>query len=110
MHPAVHRNDTTNATATMATTKQQRRGRTATHADVATAGERDSHLPAAADAGAHTAATAADAVATTSATTMGKFWQCVCAHQPDGYVWRCCITSCPGEHHGGALLTPRGRQ
>ena len=80
------------------------------HANAAAAGKRSSHLPAAADANAHAAATAADAVAATSATTMGKFWRCVCARQPDGYVRRSSGTSHPGEQHGATLLTPRGRQ
>ena len=64
------RNVKPGATATVAT-EQQRHGRTATHANVATASERNSHLPATAATDARTAATATDAVAATSATTMG---------------------------------------
>ena len=83
----------------MAAAEQQRRGQTATHADVATAGKRGSHLSAAADDCACTAATAADAilVPATSATTtaIGKLWQCVPAGQPNGNMWRRCISSCP---------------
>ena len=79
------RNDAANAAATVAAKQQQRR-RIATHANVAAAGKRGSHLPAAAGANAHTAATAADAVSATPATTMGRFWRCVCARQLDGHV------------------------
>ena len=103
------RNDAAIAAATVAAKQQQHR-RTATHADVAAAGKRDSHLSTTADANAHTAATAAGAVPAASATAMGKFWRCVRARQPDGHVWRCRTTSCPREHHGATLLTPRGRR
>ena len=75
----------------MTTAEQQRRGRTATHADVATAGKRCSHLPATADGYGHAAAATADAnpatSATATATANGKFWRCVHAGQPDGNVW-----------------------
>ena len=110
MHPAVHeppavrdntrrngrqfqeplRNDASSATAAMAATKQQWRGRTATHADVATAGKRDSHLPSAFNDYDCTAATAADAIPATSATatTVGKFWRCVPAGRRST-KWEC---------------------
>ena len=83
------RDDKPSATAAVATTtKQQQRGRTATHADVATAGERDSHLSATADANAHTTATAADAAPATSTTKIPlaecvrPSTRCVCMEVP----------------------------
>ena len=73
----------------MATAEQQRRERTATHADVATAGERCSYLLVAADGYVHAAVAAADVIPATSATATAnvKFWWCVRASQPDGNVW-----------------------
>ena len=72
----------------MAAAEQQWRGRTATHANMATAGEHYSHLPAAADGDGH-AALATDAVPTAAATSTanGKLWWCVCPGQPDRNVW-----------------------
>ena len=72
----------------MAAAEQQRRGWTATHANMATVGEHYSYLPAAADGDGH-AAPAADAVPTAAATetTNGKLWWRVYPGQPDGNVW-----------------------
>ena len=81
----------------MATAKQHRRGRTATHADMATAGERGSHLPTVANGYGRAAAAGANAAPTTSATAtaIGKIWRCLPASRSDGNVWNeCCTPSC----------------
>ena len=107
------RDDGTNATTAVAAAEQHRRGRTATHADVATAGERGWHHATTANGYGRTAATATGHLPTTSAATaaMGKFWRYVPSCQPDGNVWygrR--IPAYEREHHGASVLTPRGGQ
>ena len=97
----------------MAAAEQQRRGRTATHADMTTAGARGGQHATTANGYGRTAAATAGHLPTTSAAAaaVGKFWRCVPACQPDGNVWygrR--IPAHEREHHGASVLTPRGGQ